>query len=167
MAAGLVTRATHPRTLILTGLIFGLAQWIILFQVRSRGRLAHALWLPATAISGLVGYLLIASVGVRVLGPLLIAFTSPYENVVSHLIFLTTLWTVIGVGQWPLLRHWLPHPGRWIPVSAGGGATWALIDVALQLAGVEIYTSTLAGMLAGGGYGIVTGHLIAQLEGDN
>lgn len=168
VAAGLITRATHPRTLLLTGLIFGLAQWVILYsRLRSRGWLAHALWLPATGISGLVGYLLIATVGVRVLGPVLIAFTAPYENFASHLIFLTLLWTVIGLGQWPLLRHWLPRARRWIPISAGGGATGALIDVALQWAGMEIYTSILAGMLAGGGYGIVTGPLIAQLKGDN
>jgi hypothetical protein len=121
--------------------------------------------LAATTISGLVGYLLIASLGVRVLGPMLIEFTAPYENYASHLIFLTILWTVIGLGQWPLLRDLLPHSGRWILISAGGGGTGALIDLALQLAGVEIYTSLLAGMLAGGGYGIVTGGLIAQLKG--
>ena len=167
MIAGLITRATHPRTLLLTGTIFGLAQWVILYsRLRSRGWLATALWMPATAISSLVGYLLIASVGVHVLGPVLIASTAPYENVASHLIFLTVLWTVIGLGQWPLLRHFLPRAGRWIPVSAAGGATWALIDIVLQLAGVEIYTSILAGMLAGGGYGIVTGRSIAQLTGD-
>ena len=113
LVAGLITRATHPRTLIFTGLIFGLAQWVILYsRLRPHGRLLHALWLPATSISGLAGYLLIASVGVRVLGPLLIAFTRPYENLASHLIFLTILWTVIGLGQWPLLRPLLPRPGR-------------------------------------------------------
>lgn len=105
--------------------------------------------------------------GVRVLGPVLIVFTTPYENFASHLIFRTILWTVIGLGPWPLLRHLLPPARRWIPISAAGGATGALIDVALQLAGMEIYTSILAGMLAGGGYGIVTGPLIAQIKGDH
>jgi hypothetical protein len=168
MIAGMLTRATHPRTLLLTGFIFGLGQWLVLSPVlRGRMWLAHALWLPATAISGLVGYLLIASLGVRLLGPVLIAVTAPYENYASHLIFLTILWMVIGLGQWPLLREVLPHAGRWILISAGGGATGALIDLALQLAGVEIYTSLLAGMLAGGGYGFVTGRAIAQLKGSN
>src|SRR5688572_31614673 len=92
MIAGLLTRATHPRTLLLTGFIFGLGQWIVLYsELRPRaGRawLAHALWLPATVLSGLVGYLLIASLGVRILGPVLRALTSPYENNFSHLIFL-------------------------------------------------------------------------------
>ena len=163
--AGMLTRATHPRTLLLTGLSFGIGQWLVLSSVlRSRKWLAHALWLPATAISGLVGYLLIASLGVRILGPALIEFTTPYENVASHLIFLTILWTVIGLGQWPLLRDLLPKSGRWVLVSAGGGGTGALIDLALQWAGVEIYTSLLAGVLAGSGYGIVTGSLIAQLN---
>jgi hypothetical protein len=129
--------------------------------------LAHALWLPATAICGLVGYLLIASLGVRVLGPVLIAFAAPYENLASHLIFLTILWTVIGLGQWPLLRELLPRAERWILISAGGGATGALIDLVLQLAGTEIYTSILAGALAGGGYGLVTGWVIAQLTSTN
>ena len=164
MIAGMLTRATHPRTLILTGLIFGLGQSIVLYSMlRSRGWLAYVLWLPATAISGLVGYLLIASLGLRLLGPMLIAYTSPYENFASHLIFLTILWMVIGLGQWPLLRDVLSHAGRWIWVSAIGGATGALIDLALLLAGVEIYTSLIAGMLAGGGYGVVTGRAIEQV----
>lgn len=161
MVAGMLTRATHPRTLILTGFIFGLGQWIVLYSVlRSRRWPAHALWLPATAISGLVGYLLIASLGVRLLGPVLIAYTAPYHNFASHLIFLTILWVVIGLGQWPLLRNVLPHAERWIWFSAVGGATGALIDLALLLAGLEIYTSLLAGMLAGGGYGVVTGRAL-------
>ena len=165
MVAGMLTRATHPRTLILTGLFFGLGQSIVLYSVlRSRVPLAHTLWLPATAISGLVGYLLIASLGVRFLGPLLIAYTVPYHNFASHLIFLTILWTVIGLGQWPLLRGVLPHAGRWILVSAGGGATGALIDLVLLSAGVEIYTSLIAGMLAGGGYGFVTGRVLEQIK---
>jgi hypothetical protein len=166
MIAGLLTRATHPRTLLLTGFIFGLGQWVVLAQVfRSRTRLAHALWLPATAISGLVGYLLIASLGVSVLGPVLIAFTAPYENFASHLIFLTFLWGMIGLGQWPLLRDALPQARRWILISAGGGATGAIIDLVILAAGMEMYSSILAGMLAGGGYGIVTGPVIARLKG--
>jgi hypothetical protein len=165
MIAGMLTRATHPRTLILAGIIFGLGQWVVLYPVlRPRGRLAHALWLPATAISGLTGYLLIASLGVRLLGPVLIAYTSPYENFASHLIFLTILWMIIGLGQWPLLRVVFPHTQRWILVSAGGGATGALIDLVLLAAGIEIYTSLLAGMLAGGGYGIVTGRVLERIE---
>ncbi|HET9905075.1 MAG TPA: hypothetical protein VFQ23_00495 [Anaerolineales bacterium] len=81
-------------------------------MLRSRNRLAHALWLPASTISGLVGYLLIASLGVRVLSPVLIAYTAPYENFAIHLIFHTFLWTVIGLGQWPLLRGVVPRAGR-------------------------------------------------------
>ena len=165
MIAGILTRATHPRTLILIGLFFGLGQSIVLYPVlRSRGWLAYALWLPATAISGLVGYLLIASLGVRLLGPVLIAYTAPYHNFASHLIFLTFLWMVIGLGQWPLLRGVLPNAGRWILISAAGGAAGALIDLALLLAGVEVYTSLLAGMLAGGGYGVVTGRILECLK---
>ena len=164
MIAGMLTRSTHPRTLILTGLFFGLAQSIVLHPVlRSHSRLAHTLWLPATTISGLVGYLLIASVGVRVLGPVLIAYTTPYENFASHLIFLTILWMFIGLGQYPLLRAVFPHARRWIAVSARGGATGALIDLALLALGIEIYTSLLAGMLAGGGYGLVTGRALEQI----
>ena len=164
MIAGMLTRATHPRTLILTGFIFGLGQWVVLYLVlRSHARLVHALWLPATAISGLAGYLLIATLGVRVLGPVLIAYTSPYENLASHLIFLTILWMFIGLGQYPLLRAVFFHPGCWIVVSAAGGATGALIDLALQRAGMEIYTSLIAGMLAGGGYGLVTGRALEQI----
>ena len=165
MIAGMLTRATHPRTLILTGLIFGLVQSVVLFHVlRSRGWLAPVLWLPATAISGLVGYLLIASLGVRVLGPVLIALTAPYENFASHLIFLTILWTNIGLGQWPLLRELLPYAGRWVLISALGGATGALIDLAFQVAGWEMHTSLLAGMLAGVGYGVVTGSAFSQIK---
>jgi hypothetical protein len=165
MVAGLLTRATHPRTLLLTGFIFGLSQWVVLSPVlRSRTKLAHALWLPATAISGLVSYLLIATLGVRVLGPVLIALTTPYENFASHLIFLTILWGIIGLGQWPLLRDTLPQAGRWPLISAGGGATGALIDLVLLAAGVEMYSSILAGMLAGAGYGVVTGPVIARLK---
>ncbi len=171
MIAGLLTRATHPRTLLLTGFIFGLSQWIVMYPklrlLRSRaGRawLAHALWLPATALSGLVGYLLIASLGVRILGPVLIEMAAPYENSASHLIFLTFLWGMIGLGQWPLLQDTLPRAGRWVLVNAGGGATSALIDLALQAAGVEMHTSLLAGMLAGAGYGLVTGRFLARLR---
>lgn len=165
MIAGMLTRATHPRTLILTGLLFGLAQWIVLYPVlRSHKWLAHALWLPATAISGLVGYLLIASLGVWVMGPGLIAYTSPYENFASHLIFLTILWMVIGLGQWPLLRVVVTHAQRWILVSAGGGAAGALIDLVLLALGIEIYTSLLAGILAGAGYGVFTGRALEQLK---
>jgi hypothetical protein len=171
MVAGLLTRATHPRTLLLTGFIFGLGQWIVLYpelhSLRSRaGRawLAHALWLPTTALSGLVGYLLIASLGVRVLGPVLIALTSPYENSFSHLIFLTFLWGVIGLGQWPLLRGVLPQAGRWILISACGGIAGSLVDLALQAAGVDMHTSLLAGMLAGAGYGLVTGRFLARMQ---
>ena len=165
MVAGMLTRAAHPRTLILTGFIFGLGQWIVLYPwLHARVPLAHALWMPATAISGLVGYLLIASLGVWVLGPVLIAYTAPYHNFASHLIFLTLLWMFIGLGQWPLLRDALPHAGRWILVSAGGGAVGALIDLALLFAGLEIYTSLIAGLLAGGGYGFVTGRVIEHLK---
>jgi hypothetical protein len=165
MIAGMLTRATHPRTLILAGLIFGLGQSIVLYPVlRSRGWFAHALWLPATAISGLVGYLLIASLGVRVLGPVLIAYTAPYQNFASHLIFLTFQWMVIGFGQWPLLRGVLTHAQRWSQVSAGGGAAGALIDLVLLALGIEIYTSLLAGMFAGGGYGVFTVRALEQLK---
>lgn len=165
MIAGLLTRATHPKTLILTGFIFGLGQWVVLASVLgSRRSLAHALWLPATAISGLVGYLLIASLGVHVLGPVLIALTAPYENFASHLIFLTFLWGIIGLGQWPLLRDTLPQAGRWILISAGGGATGALIDLMILAAGMEMYSSIFAGMLAGAGYGLVTGPVIARIR---
>ena len=165
MVAGLLTRAMYPRTLLLIGFLFGLGQWIVLFPVmRSRTWLAHALWLPATALSGLVGYLLIASLGVQVLGPVLIALTTPYENSISHLIFLTFLWGMIGLGQWPLLREALPHAGRWVLVSACGGAAGALMDLALQAAGVEMHTSLLAGTLAGAGYGVVTGRFLARLR---
>ena len=165
MIAGILTRATHPRTLILTGLIFGLGQSLVLYAVlRSRNRRAHALWLPATAISGLVGYLLIASLGVRHLGPVLIAYTTPYEDLFSHLIFLTILWMVIGLGQWPLLRDVLLNAGRWILISAGGGAAGALIDLVLLALGIEIFTSLLAGMFAGGGYGVFTGRALEQLK---
>lgn len=165
MIAGLLSRATYPRTLLLTGFIFGLAQWIVLFPVPGfRARLVHALWLPATSVSGLVGYLLIASVGVRLLGPVLIAWTAPYENVASHLIFLTILWSVIGLGQWPLLRNLMPGAGRWIGISALGGLAGAMVDLALQAAGVDMHRSLLAGMLAGAGYGAVTGSVLAGLQ---
>ena len=164
MLAGLITRAAFPRTLLLTGFIFGLAQWVVLLPVlRSRSKVAHALWLPATAISGVVGYLLIASAGVRLLGPVLITYTAPYENVFSPLIFLAILWGFIGLGQWPLLREALPHAGRWIAVSALGGFTGALLDLMLQAAGIEMHTSLLAGMLAGAGYGAVTGRALVRL----
>lgn len=163
MLAGMLTRATHPRTLLLTGLIFGFGQWIVLYPVlRPYGWVRHALWLPATAVSCLVGYLLIASVGVWGLGPILIEYTAPYHNFASHLIFLTLLWAAIGLGQWPLLRGLFPRAERWILISAGGGAIGALIDLALQLTGLEIFTSLLAGMLAGGGYGVVTGCALAR-----
>jgi hypothetical protein len=165
MIAGLLTRATHPRTLLLMGFIFGLGQWIVLYPVfRSRPWLEHALWLPATALSGLIGYLLIASLGVQVLGPVLIALASPYENSASHLIFLTFLWGMVGLGQWLLLRDMLPRAGRWVLVSAGGGAAGALIDLTLQAAGVEMHTSLLAGALAGAGYGLVTGRFLDRLR---
>jgi hypothetical protein len=167
MIAGLLARGMHPRTLLLTGFIFGLGQWIVLYpelrSVRSR-TLTHALWLPATALSGLVGYLLIASLGVQVLGPVLIAFTSPYENSASHLIFLTFLWGMIGLGQWPLLRETLPQAGRWVLISACGGAAGSLVDLALQAAGVEMHTSLPAGTLAGAAYGLVTGRFLARLR---
>jgi hypothetical protein len=165
MIAGLLTRATHPRTLLLTGFLFGLSQWIVLYPVlRSRTRLAHTLWLPATALSGLVGYLLIASLGVRVLGPILIRLASPFENSASHLIFLTFLWGVIGLGQWPLLRVVLPQAGRWVSISACGGAAGSLADLALQAAGWEMHTSLLAGALAGAGYGVITGRFLSRLR---
>jgi hypothetical protein len=161
--AGLLTRATHPRTLLLTGFVFGLAQWLVLYPVlRSPRWLTHALWLPATALSGLVGYLLIASAGVRLLGPALIALTSHYENIASHIIFLTILWGIIGLGQWPLLRDRLPRAGRWVWISAEGGAAGALIDLALQAAGMDMHRSLLAGMLAGAGYGAVTGRFFVR-----
>jgi hypothetical protein len=165
MLAGLLTRATHPRTLLLTGFIFGLAQWIVLYPVlRPRARLAHSLWLPATTLGGLVGYLLIASAGVRFLGPVLFAYTAPYENLFSHLIFLSILWGTIGLAQWPLLRNLLPHEGRWTGISALGGLAGALIDLTLQVAGVDMYRSLLAGMLAGAGYGAVTDPALARLQ---
>lgn len=162
--AGLLARAFHPRTLLLTGLIFGVAQWVALYPALcSRHWLVHALWLPATAISGLIGYLLVASLGVQLLGPVLIELTSPYENTASHLIFLTFIWAMIGLGQWPLLREARPRAGRWILVSGLGGTAGALVDLALQTAGVEMHTSLLAGALAGAGYGAVTGRTLDTL----
>ena len=162
MVAGLLTRATHPRTLLLTGFFFGLAQWLVLYPVL-RSRLAHALWLPATALGGLVGYLMVASLGVPILGPVLIPLASPYENSASHLIFITFLWGVIGLGQWPLLRDALPDAGHWVSVSACGGAAGSLADLALQAAGIEMHTSLIAGALAGAAYGLVTGLFLNRL----
>jgi hypothetical protein len=167
MLAGLLARATHPRTLLLTGFLFGLGQWLVLAPVlRPHARLAHALWLPATAIGGLVGYLLIASAGVRILGPALIAWTSPYENYASHLIFLAFLWGTIGLGQWPLLRGALPQAGRWVLVSACGGGAGAFLDLVLQTASLDMHTSLLAGALAGAGYAVVTAPFLARLRRD-
>jgi hypothetical protein len=163
MIAGLLSRATHPRTLLLTGFIFGLAQWIVVYPVfRSSTRLAHALWLPATALSGLVAYMLIASVGVRILSAVLIPMASPYENSASHLIFITFLWGVIGLGQWPLLREALADARRWVSVSGCGGAAGSLADLALQASGIEMHTSLVAGALAGATYGLVTGLFLAR-----
>jgi hypothetical protein len=119
---------------------------------------------PKSLISGIAGYLLIASLGVRLLGPVLIEYTAPWHNYASHLIFLTALWTIIGMGQWPLLRAVFPHAKRWVLASAGGGAAGALVDLALWTIGVDMFTSLLAGALAGGAYGLVTGREIARLE---
>jgi hypothetical protein len=94
----------------------------------------------------------------------LIAYTAPYENLFSHLIFLSLLWGIIGLGQWPLLRNRLPHAGRWTGISALGGLAGALADLALQAAGADMHRSLLAGMLAGAGYGAVTGPALARLQ---
>lgn len=168
MIAGMITRAAHPKTLVITGLIFGLSQWVVLLPVlRPRTWFAHALWLPASALSGLIAYLLIASLGVRLLGPVLIAVAAPYEDFASHLIFVTMLWSIIGLGQWPLLRGVLPGAGCWILTSAGGGALGAIIDLAILAAGGEVYDSIWAGLLAGGGYGAVTARTIVHIKDAN
>ncbi|HWQ13127.1 MAG TPA: hypothetical protein VNL77_10020 [Roseiflexaceae bacterium] len=162
--AGTVARAAHPYTLVLTGLVFGLCQWLVLRQqLQRRAWLAAALWVPASALGGLVAYLLIASWGVRHLGPPLIALAAPYENLASHLIFLTALWAAIGLAQWPLLRQRYRHAGWWVPVSAAGGAAGALADIVLELAGGAMHGTVLAGALAGAAYGAVTGAALAHL----
>jgi len=162
--AGAVTRGAHPYTLILTGLAFGFGQWIMLRrQLHQTSWLAQALWIPASALGGLVGYLIIASWGVQTLGPPIIALAAPYENLASHIIFVTLLWIAIGLAQWPLLR---PQHGRalwWVPASAAGGTLSALTDDTVALVGGAIHGSLLAGALAGAAYGAVTGSVLVRL----
>jgi hypothetical protein len=151
--------------LVLTGLAFGIGQWLVLrSRLRQTSWLADALWVPASSLGGLVGYLVIASWGVRSLGPWLIATAAPYENLASHIIFVTMLWSAIGLAQWPILRQQLPRAGWWVAASASGGMLGALFDVTIELTGGVMHGSLLAGALAGTAYGVLTGIVLAQLE---
>jgi hypothetical protein len=144
--ASALARGAHPATLILTGLAFGIAQWLVLRrQLRQTSWLAEALWVPVSALGGLVGYLIIASWGVRTLGPPIVALAFPYENLASHIIFVTLLWTVIGLAQSPMLRPQHRGAGWWVPASATGGALSAVTDSIIALLGGAIYGSLLAG----------------------
>jgi hypothetical protein len=128
--------------------------WLVLHrQLRQTSWLAEALWIRASALGGLVGYRIIASWGVQTLGPPTVALAAPYENLASHIIFVTLLWTAIGLAQWPVLR---PQHGRarwWVPASTAGGALSALTDNTIAPAGGAIHGSLLAGALAGAAYG--------------
>jgi hypothetical protein len=164
-AAGALARAAHPYTLVLTGLAFGIGQWLVFPRCLPRlSWLARALWAPASALGGLVGYLIIASWGVRVLGPPLIAAAAPYENLASHLIFLAMLWAAIGLAQWPILRPQLTCASWWAPVSAAAGMSGALADVVVELAGGAMHGSAPAGALAGAVYGALTGFVLQRLS---
>jgi hypothetical protein len=149
---------------VLTGLAFGIGQWLVLrYQRRQTSWLAEALWIPASALGGLVGYLIIASWGVQTLGSLIIALAAPYENLASHTIFVTLLWIAIGLAQWPILRPQHSRALWWVLASAAGGALSALTDNTIALAGGAIHGSLLAGALAGAAYGAVTGSVLGRL----
>lgn len=155
-------------TLALTGIVIGVAQWMVLrcyIRRIRRWMLLSALgWLTGVQVSILLGdeidslvYLLTQSGGWEVL----------WLNLVSRSIILT----ILGFAQWVALRRHVDRANWWIGASAIAGLIQGGISASLCAAACSMMAQTIGAGLStaivyGAGwmsYGVITGLVLEQL----
>ena len=156
------------------GAAIGAAQWLVL-----RRHLAGAGWWVPASVVGYAALALLAALGVPDLPSLGPPGIGRESGAADALGFITdgallgaTLGTLVGVAQWPVLRH-LPRAGWWVAASAAGWAVQQAADAAVLVLGdMGLMARPDTGVLLGeillaalylGGVGAVTGAALMWL----
>lgn len=150
---------------LLTGIVLGIAQWLVLRRyIRHVGK-----WIAVTAIAMMIAWL----IGIKV--STLIAFIVTLDvtltagtqmTVLLTGIFLLGAWigTVLGLTQWLVLKHHIRLAVWWVFANA---LAWALgLVVAFMIASkFHFYPLTLETALAGCATGLATGAVVGAITG--
>lgn len=137
----------------ITGLVMGVAQWLVL---RQRVTWAYE-WVVATAIGFFIPIVALGSIGVIEKSPL-----SPVAYVA---LAYTGLGTLVGISQWLALRRQVFHAAWWIPSNAAAcllGITPAVI-VSVSNSSMHLVLQLLIGAMGGMTIGILTGATLVNL----
>ncbi|MBF1989008.1 hypothetical protein [Fischerella thermalis] len=157
-------------TLVLTGPILGVAQWLVL-----RHYIRHTNWWVIASILGWYLGFPVTLVTREILNPILLemllAVSKLWEvfwlNAVNQLV----TFTVLGVAQWLVLRQHLQQAWWWILASSVGGFVNGAVSAAVCAAACQTIAmkvnAQMAGAIAYGsgwtGSGLVTGIMLVWL----
>jgi hypothetical protein len=157
-------------TLVLTGPILGVAQWLVL-----RRYIRHTNWWVIASILGWYLGFPVTLVTREILNPILLemllAVSKLWEvfwlNAVNQLV----TFTVLGVAQWLVLRQHLQQAWWWILASSVGGFVNGAMSAAVCAAACQTIAmkvnAQMAGAIAHGsgwtGSGLVTGIMLVWL----
>ena len=161
--AGVAARTTGQfMNIMVLGFAFGAAQTLVLGRKPPRSSVdLRLLWVAVSTIGGMVGVALAV-----------VASSIVYEHAVllgnyaGRVTFAVVLWTMIGAGQWLVLRHSVPRAAWWVLASAAGGVAFGAADAVISIAVGGFPAEAEAapyGAVAGACYGAVTGVVLAWL----
>ncbi|MGJ5674124.1 MAG: hypothetical protein ACR9NN_11010 [Nostochopsis sp.] len=150
-------------TLILTGPILGVAQWLVLKRyMRQTG------WWVLTSTVGWYLGIPLTLITREILNPIIREML--LERFWSNVINQSVTFTVLGVAQWLVLSRHFQQAWRWILASSVGGlvngALVAILTLGLQTVAIKInaqMVSAIAYSTGWTGSGLVTGIMLVWL----
>ncbi|MBI4494714.1 MAG: hypothetical protein HY690_18210 [Chloroflexi bacterium] len=153
-----LTRA-HDVGYLSSGIVLGLAQWLVLRRRFRRMRW----WVPASIMGGMVGAFVVLS---------LMLTLNMRGTMIEQAVGEAVLFAVIGCGQWPVLRRSLRRAGWWPVFSGDGGAVFGVVSY-LTAGALYRPLDSLVGpvgadvgvaMVGGLAFGVATGIALVWLE---
>jgi hypothetical protein len=147
-AAEIVRVLAFVGTALVVTISPGFLHWLVLRQ-----RFDHAgWWIPASGMGSAIGFSMRAwgfavgdrRGGDRGFGPIVHGWVVPVAAI-------AVAGAVAGATQWFVLRRWVAHAGRWIPVSAVSwvAATWTYLTTTRGYEADQFWAASASGALAG------------------